>query len=105
MKDMEHSKRKGLVKQYTNQAEKIFNENQHNKNPAMRKYMLGAALTTINLAIEMGMDMMVSTRPYCMRAKIYSAQGNLDNTIKDMDIAIEFNLHHKIIFPRSFTKP
>jgi tetratricopeptide (TPR) repeat protein len=94
MKDMEHSERKGLVKQYTNQAEKIFNENRHNKNPAMKKYMLGEALTKINLAIEMGMDTTVTARAYCMRAKIYSAQGDFDNAIKDMDKAIELNTHY-----------
>jgi tetratricopeptide (TPR) repeat protein len=91
MKDMEHSKRKGLVKQYTNQAEKIFNENRHNKNPAMKKYMLGEALTKINLAIEMGMNTAVTARAYCMRAKIYKAQGDLGNAIKDYTVALELS--------------
>jgi len=91
MKDMEYSKKKGMVKQYTNQAEKILNENQRIKNQEKKKYFLGEALTIINLAIEMGMNMIVTARAYCMRAKIYRAQGDLNNTIKDMDKAIELN--------------
>jgi tetratricopeptide (TPR) repeat protein len=98
MKDMEYSKKKGLVKQYTNQAEKILNENQHIKNQKEKKYFLGEALTKINLAIEMGKNMMVSARAFCMRAKIYRAQGDLNNAIKDMDKAIELNSQYIEIY-------
>jgi len=91
MKDMEYSKKKGLVKQYTNKAEKILNENQRVKNKEKKKYFLGEALTIINTAIEMGMNMIVTARAYCMRAKIYRAQGDLYNAIKYMDKAIELN--------------
>ena len=88
---MENSEKKGLVKQYVNQAEKLFNENLHNKNPAMKKYMLGEALEKINLALGVGEDLTTSARAYCMRAKIHKAQGDLINAIKDMDHAIELN--------------
>ena len=91
MSDMEYSRRKGLVKQYTNQAEKLFNETRHNRKPAMKKYKLGEALEKINLAIETGGNTMVTARAYCVRAKIHKAQGDSENAFHDIDKAIELN--------------
>jgi len=91
MIDIEYSKKKGLVKQYTNQAEKILNEYQHVKNHAEKKYKLDEALEKINLAIETGENTVVTARAYCVRAKIYKAQGNSENAFHDIDKAIELN--------------
>jgi tetratricopeptide (TPR) repeat protein len=91
MKDMEYSKKKGMVKQYTNQVEKILNENQRVKNPVEKKHFLGEALEKINLAIETGEDTMVSARAYCVRAKIYKALEDSENAIHDINKAIGLN--------------
>jgi tetratricopeptide (TPR) repeat protein len=91
MKDIEFSKKKGMVKQYTNQAEKIINECQRRSNIAMIKYKLGEALTKINLAIETGGNTVVTARAYCVRAKIYKVMDDSENAFHDIDKAIELN--------------
>ena len=91
MSDIEYSKKKGLVKQYTNQAEKILNEYKRVKNQAEKKYKLDEALEKINLAIETGGNTMVSARAYCVRARIHKTQGDSKNAFHDIDKAIELN--------------
>ena len=88
---MENSERKGLVKQYTNRAEKILNEYKANENPAMKKYFLGEALEKINLAIETGGNTKGSARAYCVRAKIHKARGDSEDAFTDINKAIELN--------------
>jgi len=88
---MEHSERKGLVKQYTHQAERVLNEYQYSQNLAEKKYMLGQAMEKINLAIETGENTMVTARAYCIRAKIHMALGDSKNAFTDIDRAIELN--------------
>ena len=91
MKDMEYSKKKGLVKQYTNQAEKLFNKAIHLVYPEHIKYMLGEAFAKINFAIETGGNIMVTARPYCIRAKIHKMMGDSENAFNDINKAIELN--------------
>jgi len=91
MSDMEHSKKKGLIKQYANQAEKLFNENIYNRNHATKKHKLGEALEKANVAIETGGNKMVTARAYRVRAKIHKAQGDPENAFHDIDKAIELN--------------
>jgi len=90
-KDIEYSNRKGLVKQYTNQAEKILNEYQYVRKRAKKKYKLDEALTKISLAIETGGNIMVTARAYCVRAKIYKALGDRENAFNNINKAIELN--------------
>jgi len=88
---MDYSKRKGMVKQYANRAEKIFNENQRNKNLAKKNYFLYEAFGKVNLAIETGGNTIVTARAYCVRAKIYKELGDSKNAFHDIDKAIELN--------------
>jgi hypothetical protein len=77
MSDIDYTKRKGLVKQYTNQAEKILNENQRNKNPAKKNYFLVEALGIINFAVETGGNTTVTARAYCARRPMFMANPHL----------------------------